>query len=203
MIKVGPLPQWGRCLLAWSVVILIPVVILLAVGVPWLQRMTELESETESVVDQIQRFERLIATIPRLKAELERERNNQEIKAFYFDAPTAALAGAQLQATIQEMVQAAGARLVNSQFLPAEGNEQPPRVRMRAQIQGDTNAMLDVRYSLEHARPFLFVEQLSVRSTTRRERRDRRQGGTNPPAQTKQELTIRLDVFGYALGSAS
>ena len=203
MIKVGPLPKWGSCLLAWSVAVLIPVIILLAVGVPWLQRMTELESETESVVDQIQRYERLIATIPRLKAELERERNNQEIKAFYFDAPTAALAGAQLQATIQEMVQAAGARLVNSQFLPAEANEHPPRVRIRAQIQGDTNAMLDVLYSLEHARPFLFVDQLSVRSTTRRERRDRRQGGNNLPAQTKQELTIRLDVFGYALGSAS
>ena len=65
MIKVGPLPPWGRCLLAWSVAILIPVIMLLAVGVPWLQRMTELESETESVVDQIQRFERLIATVPR------------------------------------------------------------------------------------------------------------------------------------------
>lgn len=203
MIKVGPLPKWGGCLLAWSLTILIPVIILLIVGVPWFQRMTELASQTESVLDQIQRYERLIATIPRLKAELERERNNQEIKAFYFDAPTAALAGAQLQATIQEMVQAAGARLVNSQFLPAEANEHPPRVRIRAQIQGDTNAMLDVLYSLEHARPFLFVDQLSVRSTTRRERRDRRQGGNNPPAQTKQELTIRLDVFGYALGSAS
>ena len=203
MIKVGPLPKWGRCLIAWSVAILIPGIILLGMGVPWLQRMTELESERESVVDQIQRYERLIATIPRLKAELERERNNQEIKAFYFDAPTAALAGAQLQATIQEMVQGAGARLVNTQFLPAESNEQPPRVRIRAQIQGDTNAMLDVLYSIEHARPFLFVDQLSVRSTTRRERRDRRQGGASPPAATKQELTIRLDVFGYALGSAS
>ena len=203
MIKVGPLPKWGSCLLAWSGAILIPAIILLGIGVPWLQRMTELESETESVVDQIQRYERLIATIPRLKAELDRERNNQEIKAFYFDAPTAALAGAQLQGAIQEMVQAAGARLANSQFLPAESNEQPPRVRIRAQIQGDTNAMLDVLYSIEHARPFLFVDQLSVRSTTRRERRDRRQGGNSPPAETKQELTIRLDIFGYALGSAS
>ena len=203
MTKVGPLPKWGRCLFVWSAAILIPVIILLGIGMPWHQRLIELESETESVVDQIRRYERLIATIPRLKAELDRERNNKEIRAFYFDAPTAALAGAQLQGTIQEMVQAAGARLVNSQFLPAESNEQPPRVRIRAQIQGDTNAMLDVLYSIEHARPFLFVDQLSVRSTTRRERRDRRQGGNNPPAETKQELTIRLDVFGYALGSAS
>ncbi|MFZ1539109.1 MAG: type II secretion system protein GspM [Chromatiaceae bacterium] len=203
MTRVGILPKWGSCLLAWSAVILIPVAILVGIGLPWHQRMTELESETESVIDQIMRYERLIATIPRLKAELDRERNNQEIKAFYFDAPTAALAGAQLQSTIQEMVQAAGARLINTQFLPAEPNELPPRVRIRTQIQGDTNAMLDVLYSIEHARPFLFVDQLSVRSTTRRERRVRRQGANDLPAETNQELTIRLDVFGYALGSAS
>ncbi len=203
MTRVGILPKWGRCLLAWSAAILIPGAILVGIGLPWHQRMTELESETESVVNQIKRYERLIATIPRLKAELDRERNNQEIRAFYFDAPTAALAGAQLQSTIQEMVQAAGARLINTQFLPAEPNEQPPRVRIRAQIQGDTNAMLDVLYSIEHARPFLFVDQLSVRSTSRRERRVRRPGANDSPAETKRELTIRLDVFGYALGSAS
>lgn len=196
-----PKPKWGPCLLAWSAAILIPGGLLLGIGLPWHQQMAELDAETESVVDQIQRYERLLATIPRLRTELERERNNEEVKAFYFNASTAALAGAQLQGTIQEMVQAAGARLVNSQFLPAEPNEQPPRVRIRAQVQGDTEALLDVLYNIEQARPFLFVDQLSVRSTSRRERRDRRQRGDSPPPQVQQELTIRLDVFGYALGN--
>jgi general secretion pathway protein M len=188
--------------LAWFAAILIPAGLLLGIGWPWQQRMAELNAQTDAVKDQIRHYQRLLSTIPRLRAELERERNNEEIKAFYFDAPTAALAGAQLQGTIQEMVQAAGARLVNSQFLPAEPNEQPSRVRMRAQIQGDTDALLDVLYSIEQARPFLFVDQLSVRSTTRRERRDRRQRGNSPPLQIKHELTIRLDAFGYALGGA-
>jgi general secretion pathway protein M len=205
MIRVGtsPKPVWGICFLAWSAAMLVPGVILLGIGLPWYQRIADLNNETESVGDQIQRYQRLIATIPRLKAELEREKNNEEIKAFYFDAPTAALAGAQLQGTIQEMVQAAGARLVNSQFLPAEPKEHPPRVRIRAQIQGDTDALLEVLYSIDHARPFLFVDQLSVRSTTRRTRNERHQTGKTQPAQTKQELTIRLDIFGYALGGAS
>ncbi len=201
MTRDGTLSKWSGCILAWSAAILIPGAVLIGIGWPWHQRMAQLENETESVTNQINRYQRLITTIPRLKAELDRERNNQEIKAFYYDAPTAALAGAQLQSSIQEMVQAAGARLVNTQFLPAEPNEQPPRVRIRAQIQGDTNSLLDVLYSIEHARPFLFVDQLSIRSTTRRERRVRRPGADNSPAETKQELTIRLDVFGYALGS--
>jgi len=203
LAKAVRLPPGAACLLAWLVTLLVPVALLLGIALPWQKRMADLAQQTQETRGRIERYERLLATIPRLKAELDRERNNEDVKAFYFNAPTAALAGAQLQGTIQEMVQAAGARLVNSQFLPAEGDKQPPKVSIRAQIQGDTQALLDVLYSIEQARPFLFVDQLSVRSTTRRERRDRRNPGENPSVQTRQELTIRLDVFGYALGGAS
>lgn len=191
------------CILAWFTTLLIPALAFIGITLPWYNRIDRLDARTETVLDQIQRFERLLTTIPRLKADLERELNNEEVKAFYFNAPTAALAGAQLQGTIQEIVQTAGARLINSQFLPAEPNEKPPKINIRAQIQGDTNALLDIMYNIEQARPFLFIDQLSIRSTTRRERRDRRQPGSAPATQTQQELTIRLDIFGYALGNVS
>lgn len=191
--------SWVKCLLSWLTLFLLSVAILLGIGIPWHQRIADLDAEIEGGGDQIQRYQRLVASIPRLRAELERERNNEEIKAYYFDAPTEALAGAQLQSVVQEMVQTAGAKLVNSQFLPAEQNEQPSRVRLRAQIQGDTNALLDILYDIEQARPFLFVDQLSVRATTRR---DRRRNRNDPQPQVQQELTIRIDVFGYALGGS-
>ena len=195
--KTRSLANWTRCILVWLIVFLVPLGVTLGVGLPWYQRMTDLESQIEVADDQIQRYQRLLATIPRLRAELERERNNEEVKAYYFDAPTEALAGAKLQSTVQGMVQSAGAKLVNSQFLPAEAKDQPPRVGLRAQIQGDTNALLDILYDIEHARPFLFIDQLSIRSTTRRDRRQTRQ---DPQPLVQQELTIRVDIFGYALG---
>lgn len=195
--KASYIANWARCALVWLVFLLVPLGVTLGIGLPWYQRMTDLDSQIEGADEQIRRYQRLLASIPRLRAELERERNNEEVKAYYFDAPTEALAGAQLQSTIQGMVQSAGAKLLNSQFLPAEAKDQPPRVGLRAQIQGDTNALLDILYDIEHARPFLFVDQLSVRSTTRR---DRRQNRRDPQPQIQQELTIRIDVFGYALG---
>ena len=197
--KTRYLANWTRCTLVWLVVFLVPLGVMLSIGIPWYHRMTDLDGQIEVAGDQIQRYQRLLATIPRLRAELERERNNEEVKAYYFDAPTEALAGAQLQSTVQGMVQTAGAKLVNSQFLPAEAKDQPPRIALRVQIQGDTNALLDILYDIEHARPFLFVDQLSVRSTTRRDRRRNRQ---DPQPQLQQELTIRVDIFGYALGGA-
>jgi general secretion pathway protein M len=153
--------------------------------------------------DQLVRYRRLIRSLPELRTELERVRANESFKAFYFDAPTAALAGAELQRQVQDIVTAASGRLISTQILPGPPEESPPRVRVRTQIQGSTETLLDVLYDIEQARPFLFVEQVSVRSSARaplptsalRGRTIRR-----PPVNPAGELTVRLDIFGFTLG---
>lgn len=191
------------CLLAWLATVLIPFGTLLGIGLPWWERTSDLERQIASKEEQLFRYRRLIASLPRLRAELEQERNNEDFKAFYYEAETPALAGAQLQRELKDLVHAAGARLVNAQFLPAGAGEQPPRVRIRTQLQGKTEELLDLLFALEQARPFLFVDQMSVRSTTRRTTRaTRRARGRRASArnQSQGQLTIRLDVFGYSLG---
>jgi general secretion pathway protein M len=198
-------PQRRRtaCILAWSVVVVIPLALLLGVGMPWWARVSELDERIAAQLDQVARYQGLLASLPRLRAELEQERSNEDFKAFYYEAQTPALAGAQLQRELQDMVRGAGARLINAQFLPAGAEEQPPRVRIRTQLQGKTEALLDLLFAIEQARPFLFVDQLSVRSMTRRSiRPTRRVRGRRSPvvSQAEGQLTIRLDVYGYALG---
>lgn len=194
------------CILAWSLMVLIPVLLLAAVAWPWLSRMGRLDDAIAEGRDQLQRFHRMVATLPALRAELEQVNNNDDFKAFYFDAPTPALAGAELQRKIQDLVTGAQGRLISTQLLPEQKDEHPPRVRIRTQIQGSTDTLLDVLYGIEQARPFLFVDQVSVRSSARpdlpaaalRGRRMRRQ-----PINESGELTVRLDIFGFALGGES
>jgi general secretion pathway protein M len=194
------------CILAWSAAILLPVAVLSGIGIPWWQRVVELDTQIASREDQIVRYRRLLASLPQLRAELERERSNEEFKAFYYEAETPALAGAQLQRELQDIIRDAGARLINAQFLPGGADEQPPRVRIRTQLQGETDALLDVLFAIEQARPFLFVDQMSVRSTVRRTARTtRRVRGRRTPvrSQPQGQLTIRLDVYGFALGGGA
>lgn len=194
-------PPSASCLLAWTLTLALPLGLLLGLGLPWWQRLTDLKERLGAREEQLFHYDRLLASLPRLKTELDRERNNDEFKAFYYEAETPALAGAQLQRELQDMVQQAGARLVNAQFLAAGAEEQPPRVRIRTQIQGENEALLDLLFAIEQARPFLFVDQLSVRSATRRPARRRR--GRSLPPQNQDQLTIRLDVFGYSLGGGA
>jgi len=190
------------CLAAWGVALLLPLLLLLSIALPWWQNKQALDDQLERDRDQLQRYRQLVATLPTLRAELERERANDDFKAFYFDAETPGLAGARLQSEVQEVVRSAGARPISAQILPGDSKEQPPRVRIRIQLQGSTQQLLDVLYELEDARPFLFIDQVSVRATAPRARAQVRRNLRRPRANMQVgELTVRLDVFGYTLGT--
>ena len=207
-VRAGDKRNKGACALAWAAAIAIPAALVFGIGWPWLERVQTLEREIESLDNQTVRYRRLLQTLPGLQAELKQVRSNEDVKVFYFDAKTPALAGAQLQREVPKMVKASGGRLVSTQILPPPEDEQPPKVQVRAQIQGTTDALLDVLYEIEKARPFLFVDQMSVRSTSRRTTAARnsrvrgRQRHRSVRRQPQGRLTVRLDVFGYALGDA-
>jgi general secretion pathway protein M len=183
---------------------LAPLLLSLAIILPWWQQVERLDTQIATARDQLARYHQLVATLPTLRAELAREQANDDFKAFYFDADTPALAGAQLQREVQEMVRGAGARPISAQVLPVDANETPPRVRVRIQMQGSTDQLLEILYQIEEARPFLFVDQVSIRSTTPRARPSPRssvrRSVRRPSSQQIGELTIRLDIFGFALG---
>jgi general secretion pathway protein M len=199
--RVAQLP-WG-CIGAWAAALLIPVLLVLAVALPWWQRLQTLDADYARGLDQLVRYQRLVATLPSLRAELAREQANDEFKAFYFDAETPALAGARLQSEVQDIVRSAGARPISTQILPVDEEEQPQRVRIRTQLQGTTDELLDVLYRIESARPFLFVDQMSIRSTSPRRSTIRRRVSQRRVEQNVGQLTVRLDIFGYILGSGA
>ena len=197
--------SWLRCAAVWSATLLLPVVLILAIVLPWWGQVQTLDERLTRGEDQLAQYRRLVATLPSLQAELENAQANDDYKAFYFDAETTGLAGARMQSEVQDIVRTAGARPISTQVLPVDKNEQPPRIRIRTQLQSDTDELLDVVYRIEEARPFLFVDQVSIRSTTPRARptaRNSRRRVRRSPAQARVgQLTVRLDIYGYALGA--
>jgi general secretion pathway protein M len=202
----APAARIAKCAAAWLLLLLVPVALGVGIAWPWFDRLTSLDGEIQGTRDQLDRYQRLVATLPRLRAELEQVSNNQSFRAFYFSAATHALAGASLQQKVQDMVKEAGGRLVSTQILPSTANEEPPTVRVRIQLQGSTDQLLDVLYKVEEARPFLFVDQLSIRSMVQPDRpvaneQVRRVRRARPKPAT-EDLTVRLDIFGFTLGGA-
>lgn len=195
-------PNRQYCALGWTLLVLVPLLTLAAVAIPWLERVAALDESISEAEDQLLRYRRMVATLPTLRAELDKVNSNQDFKAFYFSAKTPALAGAELQRKVQDIVSGAQGRLISTQLLPEEKDEQPARVRLRTQIQGSTDTLLQVLYRIEESRPFLFVEQVSVRSSARAEPPEQAAGvrpARRVPVNEAGELTVRLDIFGFAL----
>lgn len=191
-------PSTRRCALAWGLMLGLLLLLLLAIVLPWAQGLAALDADIAAKRDQLARLQRLGATLPALRAELDSVRANEDFKAFYFSASTSALAGAALQTRVQEIVNQAEGRLVSTQILPEARGEEPARVRVRAQIQGSTETLLEVLCQIEQARPFIFIEQLSIRSSARTNlplRHPRR----DLPGHSNGELTVRIDLFGFIL----
>lgn len=194
------LGQRRTCILALPALVLLPLAIVALVATTWLAQLDSMETEIQDDLDRLVRYQRLVASLPGLRAALEQEQSNDSYEAFYFDADTPAIAGAQLQSEVQEMVRTAGARPVSAQVLPSDSNDDPPRVRVRIQLQGTTDQLFDVLYRVESARPFLLIDQMSVRSQARSGRSPRRRGARRSRQPEDQgQLTVRLDIFGYFL----
>jgi general secretion pathway protein M len=183
------------------VVVVLGVTILGAVA--WVNRVAMLDEGFRADTQKLERYRRLVASLPALREAIAEEQSNDSFKAYYFDAETPAIAGAQLQSQVQDMVRGAGARPVSAQVLPSDAAEDPPRVRVRIQLQGTTEQLFDVIYRVESARPFLLIDQMSIRSQSRNTRANtRRRPQPRPQDNTEDQLTVRLDIFGYFLGGA-
>jgi general secretion pathway protein M len=192
-----------RCAAIWTLALLLVLALGAGLVLPWITQIAELDQRIASSSEQLVRYQRLVQTLPALKAELAQAQNHEAVEAFYFKAPTPALIGAQLQTQVQEIVAAAEGRLISTQLLPEDKNQTPPQVRVRTQIQGTMNTLREVLERLALAQPLLFVEQLSVRSSARAEPvrpvgRAPRPGMT-PPTNPAGELTLQLDILGFVL----
>ncbi|MFD2112796.1 type II secretion system protein GspM [Thiorhodococcus fuscus] len=193
------------CLLAWGAAAVLVLALLGGTLIPWWTKNADLNRRISGTEDQLVRYQRLLDSRPALESELQQVRNNDSYKAFYFNAPTQSLAGAQLQSLVQDIVNTAQGRLISTQLLNEERASTPARISVRTQIQGSTDALLSILYQIEQARPFLFVERMSIRSSARPivVNQSRPNRPVRRPPMNRDELTVRLDLFGFTLGGES
>ena len=108
----------------------------------------------------------------------------------YFEGETPAIAAADVQRTVDEIVEKAGGRVVESQILPVEQGEDPAhRIDLRASFEADIDAFQEALYNIETHLPMMMVKSLSARSFVTR--------GSGEPDEENPVLQISLVVSGF------
>lgn len=108
----------------------------------------------------------------------------------YFSGNTPAIAAAAVQHTVDNIVDDAGGRVVESQILPVDQNEDDAhRIDLRASFEADIDALQAALYDIETHLPMMMIRSMSARSFVSR--------GSGEPDEEDPILQITLVVSGY------
>ena len=130
----------------------------------------------------LSRYERSAAALPRLRES--KQGASPSDGTLLLAGATDALAAADLQSTLKDLVETGGATLESAQTLPPEALANYRRVGVRVSFSGGLELLTTVLLGVETAKPVLSVGSLEINSSDE---------------ETGEDLAIAMDVYGYRL----
>lgn len=163
---------------------------LLIGGVIWGLLTSYLESQSSlTQLEKMQaRYDQAIGSEGSLRQRLE-DLQGAEVKSdALLSGESVALVGAQLQARLKQIIREAGGRLETTQMLSSEQDASLEKIMVRASMSVSTKTLQKILYVLETQRPYLFIDQLDIKTFIQRRAVDK--------AQT-ESLKVTIDFYGY------
>jgi general secretion pathway protein M len=126
-----------------------------------------------------QRFASAARDLPALRTEVQQWGEQAGGDGLLLSGPSDALAAANLQSKLKDLVEQGGAKLASAQTLAVETQGGFRRVGMRISFAADLTLLTSVLLGVEAARPVLSISNLDLR------------GGEN------EALSVVMDVYGF------
>ena len=117
-----------------------------------------------------------------------------EANRHFLKSASPALAAAELQEQVKNILDANGAKINSLNILPHKDDGQYRQVSVSLQLSAPMSAVKAMLYALESARPYLFIDNFSVRAPFF--------VGVRNDAVSEPELVVQFDLTGYALKGA-
>jgi general secretion pathway protein M len=148
------------------------------------------DQKIEDLNDRLARYQRVAATRAELTRRLEQVRA-LDGRRFYLRNAGPALAAGEIQDLEKSLIEAQGGRLASMQIQPHRDEGAFRRIAVNVQLLGSIGTMQSILQALETNEPFLFVDNLNVRSLGTEAARN----AATPDAG----LVVQFDLIGYAI----
>jgi general secretion pathway protein M len=182
-------PAHGRRLAVGLLVVAV-VAVAAAVAIPvWLLNH-HYDTALADSLDKLQRYRRIAGTRPQVARQLEAMRE-RDTRRFFLRSGGAALSAAEAQETIRSLVEASGGHLITMQAPASKEEGRYRRVTVNVQLTANIFALRKILYAVETHTPYLFVDNLMVRTQV--------PSTYKPGPGTEPDMFVQFDVSGYAL----
>lgn len=148
------------------------------------------DRKIDDLEDRLARYQRVAATRGELTRRLEKMRA-LDGRRFYLKDSAPALAAGEIQDLEKSVIAEQGGRLASMQIQPHKDEGAFRRIAVNVQVLGSIGTMQGILRALETNEPFLFVDNLNVRSLSA-------EAGKNA-ATPDVGLVVQFDLIGYAI----
>lgn len=162
---------------------------------PLLSRFQSDEEIIAGLQQRLEVYQRLIAELPAQEARLAELKGSDPMARLVIAETRPALASAELQQQIGQLIGQIGAQVVSTQILNLEDTGSPlPAVGIKVHLRGETDQLVRLLHELAHHRPLLLVENIVVLSNPRVNMQRIRQATDLKAAPS---LDITFDLRGF------
>jgi general secretion pathway protein M len=156
---------------------------------PLIDEIGDARSAAARLHDAAERTETVERKLVVLKAELARLKEHQTSTVGFIAGANESIAAAELQNRIKTAVEAAKGELRSTQPLQGRDEGAFRRISIRGQIAVKLPALQRVLYDLESATPFLFLDNVEIRTQATYQ--------INATDTDDPVLDVRFDLYGY------
>lgn len=185
-------PKQSR-LAALTILVLVLAIAISAAALPLWLLNRRYDVAIEEAVSRLERYSRIVGMRDSV------QQKSIEIKALeathhFLKSASPALAAAELQEQATRILDGNGGKLNSVQILPHKDDGAYRQVSVSLQLSAPLSGVKAMLYALESARPYLFIDNFSIRSTMG--------GAVRTDSTPEPDLIVQFDLTGYALKGA-
>ena len=161
-----------------------------AIALPVWMLHRHYDTALEQAFGNLERYRRIASTRPEVQRQLEAMRA-KDPRRYFLRSGAAALSAAEAQEAIRSIVEANGGRLITMQAPSSREEGRYRQVSVNVQLTANIGALRQILHAIETHTPYLFVDNLMVRSQV--------PGNFRPAPGAEPEMFVQFDVSGYSL----
>jgi len=186
---IDALTKKQRQLLALAILALVVVMIITLTIAPLWAVNRHYQDTIDGLGKRLNILQRTVSSNNDLQSQHEQLKRSLASNRHYLKSTSEALAAANLQAFVKRIAVSKGMEVLSTQILPASEEAGFTRVALKVRTRGMLDNTVQVFHTLETGQPYLFLDNITVRRTSRRSK----------STTTGQMLNVDFDLIGYML----
>ncbi|MES9971170.1 MAG: type II secretion system protein GspM [Candidatus Thiodiazotropha sp.] len=192
-------PMQSR-ILATAILLLLLFAVLFSAIYPVWTMNAEYNAQIEDAQFQIQRYQRIAMQDDRYQQEFSQLKRGQQSDLRYLQSKTDSLANAELQRRIKKVAAAGRGEIISTQTVQIAQEEMLKKVAIRVRMKSTLENLKTMLHQLETQKPYLFVENINLRS---RHLPRRRLPKTKDIVKAIRTLDLEFLLVGYIKSSGT